>query len=93
MSLCRKAEAKKGQIPILSPPLGEVVVGKGRLQFYSAPNFNCRIDGAFVVPGDTLVAYADTGDGWTSVVYMSSGQEGWVRSSRLKTTGTLGPSQ
>lgn len=93
LSVCRKPEADKDQARILSPPLGEVVVGKGRLQFYSAPNTNCRINGVFVVPGDSLVAYAETDDGWTSVMYMSSGQQGWVRSSRLQTTGTMGLSQ
>jgi hypothetical protein len=83
--------------PIFSPPLANVVVGKGRLQFYSAPNEHCPMDGVFVVRNDTLVAYAETDDGWTSVMYLNpkSGADhsGWVRSSRLKVTGTVGPSQ
>jgi hypothetical protein len=55
--------------PALSPPLGSVVVGKGRLQFYSTPESHCPMAGVFVIPKDQLVAYAQTDDGWTSVTY------------------------
>jgi hypothetical protein len=82
--------------PIFSPPLANVVTGKGRLPFYSAPYEHCPMDGVFIVPNDAVVAYAET-DGWTSVMYMNpkSGAVvmGWVRSNRLKVTGTVGPSQ
>jgi hypothetical protein len=83
--------------PIFSPPLANVVTGKGRLQFYAAPNQHCPMDGVFIVQNDTVVAYAATDDGWTSVMYLNprSGADysGWVRSNRLKVTGTVGPSQ
>ncbi|MGO9740291.1 MAG: hypothetical protein ACLPN5_02015 [Roseiarcus sp.] len=94
---CKPPEAGTSQAPMFSPPLGEVVVGAGRLQFYSAPNFHCPMTGVFVIAKDQLIAYASTDDGWTSVIYGISRPEGivsgWVRSARLKTTGTMGPQQ
>jgi hypothetical protein len=67
------------------------------LQFYSAPDQHCAIDGVFVIPKDELVAYAETNDGWSSVMYMNPKRgnvvSGWVRSARLKQTGTMGPRQ
>jgi hypothetical protein len=94
---CREPETGTDSIPIFSPPLGEVVVGTGRLQFYSAPNLNCAMSGVFVIPKDTLIAYAQSNNGWSSVMYSNprTGDvvRGWVRSSRLKETGTMGPSQ
>ncbi len=83
--------------PILSPPLAEAVIGKGRLQFYSAPNERCRMDGIFVVPKDEVIAYAETADGWTNVMYVNPNTnrdvQGWVRSKRLKVKGTIAPKQ
>ncbi len=83
--------------PILSPPLANVVVGPGRVQFYSAPNIRCPMAGVFVVPNDEVVSYAETDDGWTSIMYLNPRSkadfQGWVRSDRLKATGTVGPSQ
>ena len=39
----------------------------------------------------------ETNDGWSSVAYFggktANDVSGWVRSARLKTTGTMGPSQ
>ena len=94
---CEAPETGTDKAPIFSPPLGNVVIGAGRLQFYSAPNFHCPIDGIFVIPGDHLVAYALTDDGWSSVMYLNprTGNDvsGWVRSERLKVTGTMGPKQ
>jgi hypothetical protein len=83
--------------PILSPPLAESVIGKGRLQFYSAPDERCRMEGVFVVPKDEVIAYAETADGWTSVMYVNPNTnrdvQGWVRSKRLKIKGTIAPRQ
>ena len=82
--------------PIYSPPLGQVVIGAGRLQFYSAPSDVCPMTGVFIIPRDAVIAYSATDDGWTSVMYLradGSDVQGWVRSSRLRTTGTMGPSQ
>ena len=50
--------------------------------------------GVFVIPKDELIAYAQSNDGWSSVMYSNpkTGKEvsGWVKSSRLKGTGTVG---
>jgi hypothetical protein len=52
--------------------------------------------GVFVIPKDELIAYAQSNDGWTSVMYLNpktgDSVSGWVKSSRLKKTGTVGPS-
>jgi len=82
---------------MLSPPLAEVVTGTERLQFYSAPNLNCVMIGVFVIPMDQLIAYAQSGGGWTSVMDSNPRTNdvvwGWVKSARLKVTGTFGPTQ
>jgi hypothetical protein len=91
---CNEPGTGTKDTPIFSPPLGAVVTGTGRLQFYSAPSAHCAMAGVFVVPRDDLVAYAETRDGWTSVMYARAtggGVTGWVRSSRLRHTGTVGP--
>ena len=94
---CKEPKTGTKDVPIFSPPLGNVVTGSGRLQFYSAPNAACAIDGVFVIPKDFLVAYAQTDSGWTSVMYINprtgADVSGWVRSERLKATGTMGPRQ
>jgi hypothetical protein len=91
---CREPETGTKNIPVFSPPLGEIVIGAGRLQFYSAPNANCAMAGVFVIPKDELIAYARSNDGWSSVMYSSpktgNNVSGWVKSSRLKETGTVG---
>jgi hypothetical protein len=91
---CKEPATGTKNVPIFSPPLGEIVVGAGRLQFYSAPNLNCIMTGVFVIPKDELIAYAQSSDGWSSVMYSNPGNgssvSGWVRSSRLKETGTVG---
>jgi hypothetical protein len=55
---CKEPAIGTKNIPSLSPPLSEVVIGSGRLQFYSAPNLNCTMPGVFVIPKDQLIAYA-----------------------------------
>ena len=97
LEACREPEEGTDKVPIFSPRLAERVIGAGRLQFYSAPDSRCPLRGVFVIPGDELVAYAETDDGWTSVMYLNpkTGNDfsGWVRSERLKATGTEGPQQ
>ncbi len=92
---CKEPKTGTKDVPIFSPPLAHVVTGAGRLQFYSAPNPRCAISGVFVIPNDKLVGYAQTDGGWTSVMYVNprTGVDvsGWVRSERLKATGTMGP--
>jgi hypothetical protein len=93
---CEEPAIGTRAIPSFSPPLSTVVVGAGRLQFYSAPNSGCAMKDVFVIPKDELIAYAQSG-GWTSVMYSNprTGNSvlGWVKSSRLKTTGAVGPRQ
>ena len=92
---CREPKTGTRQIPLFSPPESAVVTGVGRLQFYSAPNNRCPMRGVFVVPKDALIAYARSADGWSSVMYLNprTGEDvsGWVRSARLKATGTVAP--
>ncbi len=94
---CKEPETGTDTVPMLSPPLSEAVIGAGRLQFYSAPDENCAMSGVFVIPKDQLIAYAQTDDGWTSVMYTNPRTNavvnGWVKSARLKATGTVEPSQ
>lgn len=94
-SSCKEPQTGTKSVPMFSPPLSNVVTGSGRLQFYSAPNLHCPISGVFVIPKDELIAYAETSDGWSSVMYINArtGADvlGWVRSARLKQTGTVGP--
>ena len=94
---CKEPKDGSNEAPMLSPPLGNVVTGAGRLQFYSAPNAGCPMPGVFVIPKDFLVAYVRTDNGWSSVMYSNprTGDivNGWVRSERLKVTGTMGPKQ
>ncbi len=91
---CKEPEIGTNSVPMFSPPLGEVVIGKGRLQFYSAPNADCAMSGVFVIPNDHLIAYGQSDSGWSSVMYSNprTGDivTGWVKSSRLKVTGTMG---
>jgi hypothetical protein len=41
---CEEPKTGTKDVPIFSPPLGNVVTGSGRLQFYSAPNAACAIE-------------------------------------------------
>ncbi|QOZ48528.1 hypothetical protein XH89_04360 [Bradyrhizobium sp. CCBAU 53340] len=95
--VCKEPDMGSKEAPMLSPPTLNVVTGAGRLQFYSAPNADCSMKGIFVIPKDELIAYARTDDGWSSVMYMNprttDSVSGWVRSERLKQTGTVGPKQ
>jgi hypothetical protein len=94
---CKEPKEGSNEAPMLSPPLANVVTGAGRLQFYSAPDARCPTPGVFVIPGDRLIAYAVADNGWSSVTYSNprtgNVASGWVRSERLKVTGTVGPKQ
>jgi hypothetical protein len=70
---------------------GRDIVGKGRLRFYSAPDSSCKMDGWFVVPGDTLFAKF-TYKGFTKVSFIRMKKTdrevtAWVVSSRLHENG------
>ena len=92
---CTEPQAGSDRAPALSPPLSQVVIGSGRLQFHSAPDGDCPMKGVFIIPKDEVTAYARTPDGWSSVMYLNprTGNDvsGWVRSARLRTIGTMGP--
>jgi hypothetical protein len=93
---CEEPAIGTDSAPAFSPPLSAVVIGQGRLQFYAAPNRKCAMSGVFVIPQDQLIAYGQS-RGWSSVMYVNpktgNTVSGWVTSSRLKTTGTVGPRQ
>ena len=93
---CEDPQIGTKAAPSFSPPLSVVVIGTGRLQFYSAPDPGCTMKGVFVIPKDALITYAQSG-GWSSVMYSNPATgdtvSGWVKSSRLKKTGTVGPRQ
>ena len=92
---CQAPKTGTSDVPIFSPPVNQVVKGKGKLQFYSAPNYHCTLKGVFALPKDKLLTNAQTSDGWSSVTYANpetgDNVSGWVRTSRLKEPGTVGP--
>ncbi len=95
---CQEPKTGTAEIPIFSPPVSEVVKGKGKLQLYSAPNYHCEIKGIFAVPNDHLTTHAQTEDGWSAVTYANpktgADVSGWVRTMRLKeTSAAVAPSQ
>jgi hypothetical protein len=94
---CAEPPAGSEQAPALSPPLSQIVTGTDRLQFHSAPDSACAMKGAFIIPKDEVIAYAQTRDGWSSVMYLNpktgGDVSGWVKSARLRTIGTVGPKQ
>lgn len=65
------------------------VVGKGRVQFYSAPDRQCAMKGVFVIPGDRVSAYTSY-NGFASVQYVNLKNGnivlGWVDENRIKTS-------
>ena len=91
---CQQPKAGTSEIPIFSPPVSQVVKGKGKVQFYSAPNNHCAIKGVFAVPKDKLLTQAQTDDGWSSVTYTDpktgDAVSGWVRTARLKEPSAAG---
>lgn len=90
-------EAEQFGIHIPSPLSGRVVIGKGRLQFYSAPDLSCKQFGTFILAGENVDAYLEYNE-FISVLYINpkTGAEalGWVLGSRLKENGYgIGPKQ
>jgi hypothetical protein len=84
------AAASRSGVFIQGYESGRDVIGKGRVQFYSAPDRRCKMKGTFVIPGDTLNAYIEFA-GFTSVMFINlkTGTEanGWVETSRLRENG------
>lgn len=94
---CVEPQTGTREAPLLSPPRSAIVIGAGRLPFHSAPRADCRLNGVFVIPKDALIVYAQTPNGWSSVMYVNprtgGDASGWVRSSRLRTTGAIAPAR
>jgi hypothetical protein len=71
-----------------SAPTMRMVVGYGRLQFFSAPDERCAAPGVFVVPGDSLAANAQL-NAFAFAEYTNPRTHvrvaGWVHSDRLAT--------
>jgi hypothetical protein len=91
-SVCKELSDKaykEGSIS-LGADAGRIVIGKGRLQFYSAPSYSCKMLGIFMLKNENVVAYATFGH-FTSVAYLngkgSGPVTGWVESNRLKPNG------
>jgi hypothetical protein len=82
--------ASKNGVLVPSDDSGRVVTGAARLQFYSAPDYSCRLAGIFIIEGQAVNAYSEYRE-FTSVVYLGDKQGkpiiGWVRSNRLKPDG------
>jgi hypothetical protein len=81
------ARDRHREYPGIFTTLSAVVTGAGRLQSYSAPNASCAMAGVFVIPKDEVIAYAQSNDGRSSVMYSNpktgNHVSGWVKSSRL----------
>ncbi|ASD83830.1 hypothetical protein [Burkholderia gladioli] len=82
--------ASKNGDYIAGEEAGRTVIGRGRLQFYSAPDYSCEVKGIFILPNESVEAYTSY-RGFTSVAYLNSRQSkpvlGWVQSSRLAPNG------
>lgn len=89
-SLARDAEQRGEIVPDAGS--GRDITGQGRLQFYSAPDARCGIDGLFVVPGNTLFAQLEY-QGFTKVAFIPRRKRdrqdviAWVPSRRLRGNG------
>ncbi|MCA8283389.1 hypothetical protein LGN21_27770 [Burkholderia cepacia] len=89
---CEKLNASASQEGdfIMGDRAGRVVVGHGRLQFYSAPDYSCKMQGVFILPSEQVDAYSNH-DGFTRVIYLGAKKGeptiGWVRKNRLKANG------
>lgn len=83
-------KADKDGSTILGMDAEQIVIGKGRLQFYSAPRYSCKMLGVFIFKNEAVVAYTTYGS-FTSVAYLNGKGGGpvmgWVESNRLKPNG------
>jgi hypothetical protein len=80
------AAAAKASAPLAAAQVRRRVGGAGRLQFHTAPDAACIMKGVFILPSETVQAYADHA-GYTLVKYVNprNGFEvtGWVQAARL----------
>ncbi|HMW47006.1 MAG TPA: hypothetical protein PK011_02650 [Marinagarivorans sp.] len=94
-AILKKAQEEQALIPGYQAM--HTISGKTRAYFHSAPANTCINKQLFLVPGDSVVAYADYQE-FTSVLYIHPKTgvetEGWVLTQRLKATGTgIAPQQ
>lgn len=70
-SLCQKFDSisDKEKVLIDSSQSGYKVIGKGKAFFYTAPDFNCKINKLFLIEGDLANAYFDYSD-FTFIMYL-----------------------
>jgi len=92
---CQPPKTGTNDVPIFSPPVSQIIKGKGKVQFYSAPNAHCPMKGVFAAPKDEVLTSAQTSDGWSSVTYndpkTGTNVSGWVQTGRLKEPAKGGP--
>lgn len=90
---CTKLAARvNGPEDNYRPTLEAVVIGKGRLYFYTAPGERCKMKDVFVVPGNVLTVYKSF-DGWANVMYIAKNGDdfmGWELENRIKEIGQYG---
>jgi hypothetical protein len=87
-TLDRSAEKSEALIP--GDRSEHKVIGRGRLQFYSAPDEKCMMPDTFILPNERVDAHSEF-NGYVSVDYFNlktgSTANGWVKSNRLVPTG------
>lgn len=92
-SECTRLDARAGgPEDNYRPPLEAAVIGKGRLNFHSAPSNRCQMKGVFVIGGDVLTVYKSF-EGWANVMYIARNGDdfmGWVLEKRIKKIGQYG---
>lgn len=74
------------------PPLYGKVFGTKKLNFYTSPDMQCKMQGIFVIRGDSLTIYKPYKD-WLNVMYIGKDGEdytGWVSAKQVKVNGQYG---
>lgn len=74
----------------LPSPLPGKITGEQRLYFYDAPNDQCPVSKAYIVPGDNVTVTNIHSSGWAQVRYTSKkGTEysGWVKQGQVLING------
>lgn len=74
----------------LPAPLPGKITGEKRLYFYDAPNDQCPVSKAYIVPGDSVTVTNIHSFGWAQVTYKTQkGAEysGWVKQGQVLING------
>src|SRR5438876_12090338 len=69
---CKAIDAEASRVGLHVPGYqsGRDVTGRGRLQFFSAPDANCKMPGTYILAGEKVNAYVEH-KGYTAVMYMN----------------------